>query len=142
MFGAIDYCSGRLCSPGIEGRLNAASSHAFLPLIMAETTEHLFVIHDGARSHTSASPQALLAAHHARITEQPFPSYSPDYNPIEYLWKKTKQRATHNQDCKEFAALTVSVEKALAYFATHADEVLCLFGRYCEESKLDLQKVA
>ena len=43
---------------------------------------------------------------------------------------------------KEFAALTVSVEEALAYFATHADEVLCLFGRYCEESKLDLQQVA
>jgi len=73
---------------------------------------------------------------------EPLPSYSPDEQPIEYLWKKTKQRATHNQYFKEFAALTVSVDKALACFATHADEVLELFGRYCEESGLDLQQAA
>jgi hypothetical protein len=52
------------------------------------------------------------------------------------------QRATHNQYFKEFAALTVSVDKALAFFATHAVEVLRLFGRYCEESGLDLQQAA
>ena len=75
------------------------------------------------------------------MTAHPLPSYAPDYNPIEYLWKKTKQRRTHNKYFKEFAVLTVSVEAALAYFVTHADEVICLFGRYCEESKLDLQQV-
>ncbi|MFB3088218.1 MAG: transposase [Acidiferrobacterales bacterium] len=32
-----------------------------------------------------------------RITAHPLPSYAPDYNPIEYLWKKTKQRRTHNK---------------------------------------------
>jgi hypothetical protein len=53
-----------------------------------------------------------------------------------------KQRATHNQYFKEFAALTVSVDKALAFFATHADEVLGLFGRYCEESGLALKQAA
>src|SRR5262245_23468120 len=26
----------------------------------------------------------------------------PDYNPIEYLWKKTKQRATHNNPTTSF----------------------------------------
>ena len=102
-------------------------------MIMAQTTEHLFLIHDGARYHTVPRP-AFLAAHKARLTEYPLPSYSPDYNPIEYLWKKTKQRATHNKYFKEFAELTVSVEKALAYFATHPDTVLGLFGRYCEKA--------
>ena len=100
------------------------------------------MIHDGARYHTSASTQAFLAAHHDRITEHPLPSYSPDYNPIEYLWKKTKQRATHNKYFKEFTALTISVEKALAYFAMHPEEVLGLFGRYCEESGLELKQAA
>ena len=109
---------------------------------MAHTTEHLFLIHDGARYHTSAATKAFLAAHHDRITEHPLPSYSPDYNPIEYLWKKTKQRATHNKYFKEFTALTISVEKALAYFATHPEEVLSLFGRYCEESGLELKQAA
>jgi transposase len=70
------------------------------------------------------------------------PSYSPDYNPSEDLWKKTKQRATPNKYFKEFATLTVSVDKALAYFATHSKEVLGLFGRYCEESGLELKQAA
>jgi transposase len=142
VFGAIDSFSGRLFFQGIEGRFNSASYHAFLQMILAQTTEHLFLIHDGARYHTSASTQTFLAAHHDRITEHPLPSYSPDYNPIEYLWKKTKQRATHNKYFKEFAALTISVEKALAYFVMHPAEVLGLFGRYCEESDLELKQAA
>jgi transposase len=142
VFGAIAYFSGQLLYQGIEGRLHAASYHAFLQIILAHTPQHLFLIHAGARYHTSASTQAFLAAHSARITAEPLPSYSPDDNPIAYLWKKTKQRATHNQYCKEFAALTVSVEKALAYFATHPDTVVGLFGRYCEESGLALQQAA
>jgi transposase len=142
VFGAIDYFSGRLFFQGIEGRFNSDSYHAFLQMIMAQTTAHLFLIHDGARYHTSAATKAFLAAHHDRITEHPLPSYSPDYNPIEYLWKKTKQRATHNKYFKEFAALTISVEKALAYFVMHPEEVLGLFGRYCEESGLELKQAA
>jgi transposase len=142
VFGAIEYFSGRLFSQGIEGRFNSDSYHTFLQMILAQTHEHLFLIHDGARYHTSASTKAFLAAHSERITVHPLPSYSPDYNPIEYLWKQTKQRATHNKYFKEFAALTVSVEKALAYFAQHPDTVLGLFGRYCEESGLALKQAA
>jgi transposase len=142
VFGAIEYFSGRLFYHGIEGRFNSESYQAFLQMILAQTTEHLFLIHDGARYHTSAATQAFLAAQSKRITEYPLPSYSPDYNPIEYLWRKTKKRATHNKYFKEFVELTVSVDKALAYFATHPDTVLGLFGRYCEESGLELKQVA
>lgn len=142
VFGAIEYFSGRLFYQGIEGRFNSESYQAFLQMIMAHTTQHLFLIHDGARYHTSASTQAFLAAHSTRITAEPLPSYSPDYNPIEYLWKKTKKRATHNQYFKEFAMLTASVDKALAYFAMHSETVLCLFGLYCEESGLALKQAA
>ena len=109
---------------------------------MEHTTQPLCLIHDGARDHTRAATQAFWAAHRDRITVEPLPSYSPAYNPIEYLWKKTKKRATHNQYCKELAALTVSVDKALAYFATHPDTVLELFGLYCEESGLELKQAA
>jgi transposase len=142
VFGAIEYFSGRLFYQGIEGRFNSDSYQGFLQRLMAQTTQPLFLIHDGARYHTSAATQAFLAAYRDRITVEPLPSYSPDYNPIEYLWKKTKKRATHNQYFKEFAALTVSVDKALAYFATHPDTVLGLFGLYCEESGLVLKQAA
>jgi transposase len=142
VFGAIEYFSGRLFYQGIEGRFTSDSYQEFLRMILAHTTEHLFLIHDGARYHTSQATQQFLETHCERITAYPLPSYSPDYNPIEYLWKKTKKRATHNQYFKEFAALMVSVDKALAYFATHPETVLGLFGLYCEESGLELKQAA
>jgi transposase len=49
VFGAIEYFSGRLFSQGIEGRVNSDRSPAFLQMLMAQTTEPLFLIHDGAR---------------------------------------------------------------------------------------------
>jgi transposase len=142
VFGIIEYFSGRLLYQGIEGRFNSENYQAFLQMILEQTTAHRFLIHDGARYHTSASTQAFLATHSERITAHPLPSYSPDYNPIEYLWKNTKKRATHNQYFKEFTALTVSVDKALAYFATHPEMVLGLFGLYCKESGLELKQAA
>src|SRR5207247_10589021 len=111
IFGAIEYFSGRLFSQGIEGRFASDSSQAFLRTILAHTTGHLFLIHDGARYHTSQATTQFLAQHADRLSGRPFPSYSPDDNPIEYLWKKPKKRATHTQYFKEFELLTVSVEK-------------------------------
>jgi transposase len=142
VFGAIEYFSGRLFYQGIEGRFTSDSYQEFVQMILAHTTAPLFLIHDGARYHTSKATQQFLETHRERITAYPLPSYSPDYNPIEYLWKKTKQRATDNQYFKEFAALTASVDKALAYFAMHPDTVFGLFGRYCEESGLELKQAA
>ena len=82
----------------------------------------------------------FLAAHSERITEHPLPSYSPDYNPIEYLCR-TKKRATHNKYFKECAAVVVSVDKALAYFAAHPEMVLDLW-LYCKESAFELEQAA
>ena len=81
-------------------------------------------------------------AHSERITEHPLPLYSPDYNPIEFLWRKTKKQPTYNKYFKEFAAVVVSVDKALAYFAAHPEMVLELFGLYCKESAFELKQVA
>jgi transposase len=142
VFGAIEYFSGRLFSQGIEGRFTSDSYQVFVQRILAQTTAHLFLIHDGARYHTSKATAQFFAAHADRLTGHPLPSYAPAYNPIEYLWKKTKQRATHNKYFKECVALTVSVDKALAYFATHPETVLGLFGRYCEESGLERKQAA
>ena len=40
------------------------------------------------------------------------PTYSPDYNPIEKLWKKIKQQDTHLHYFPTFEALTDKVEQA------------------------------
>ena len=60
------------------------------------------------------------------------PSYSPDYNPIEHLWKNMKRRTTHNRYFPEFALLCASVEEGLAYFQAHPAEVKQLMGTYLD----------
>src|SRR6266566_3340195 len=60
VFGAIEYFSGRLFYQGIEGRFTSASYQAFLTMILAQTTEHVLLIHDGARYHTSKATQQFL----------------------------------------------------------------------------------
>ena len=85
--GAIASVSGRLFYQGIEGRFTSDSYHEFLRMSLAHTTEHLFLIHDGARYHTSQATQQCLETHGERITASPLPSYAPDYNPIR-LYRK------------------------------------------------------
>src|SRR5262249_50900676 len=106
VFGALEYFSGRVFSQGSESRLISESYQAFLPRIIDQTTAPLFVIHDGARSHPSKATQPFLQRHGERIPVHPWPSYAPDYHPIEDLWTNTKKRAPHHQYFKEFAALT------------------------------------
>jgi len=134
VFGLIEFFSGRLFTQGLEGKFNSDAYQAFVLSVLAQTHEHLFLIQDGAKYHTSKATKAFFAQHAARLSVFQLPSYSPDYNPIEYLWRKTKRLATHNKYFAEFVQLIASVEQALTKFAQQAEDVLTLFGFYCDES--------
>ena len=84
------------------------------------------LIQDGATYHTSAAMPHFLAAHTARLTVFQLPSYSPDDNPIEKLWKKVKKEGTHLHYFPTFEALTDKVEHALLKFANTPAEILAL----------------
>jgi transposase len=132
VFGLIDYFSGRLFYKGHEGRFNSESSAAFLLDVLAQTRRHIVVMQDGARYHTSQSMQAFFKTPAARLTIEQLPSYSPDFNPIEHLWKKGKKDATHLKYFPEFTHLQAEVERALLHFAQTPSEITVLMARYCE----------
>jgi transposase len=132
VFGLIDFFTGRVFYRGIDSRFNSETYQAFLLKVLAETPRHVVLIQDGAKYHTSKAMREFFAAHQDRITVYQLPSYSPDYNPIEFLWKNVKRKATHNQYFPEFELLTLSVDQALAYYAKHPDEVKSLMGLYCQ----------
>lgn len=128
VLGLIDYFSGRFFYQGQQGRLDTVAYLAFLARVLEQTSQPLVLIQDGARYHTSQAAQAFFAAQAARLTVFQLPGYSPDYNPIEKLWKKVKDQETHLHYFPTFEALTNRVEQALLKFANAPQEVLALFG--------------
>jgi transposase len=117
VFGLIDYFTGHFFYQGQAGRLNSATYIAFLRRVLEQTTQPIILIQDGAKYHTSAETKAFFAQQTARLHVVQLPTYSPDYNPIEKLWKKIKQRETHLHYFPTFEALTEKVEQALLKFA-------------------------
>ena len=126
VFGVIDYFTGQLFYQGQEGRLNSATYIAFLTRVLARTTQFIILIQDGAKYHTSTETKAFFAQEAARLQVVQLPTYSPDYNPIEKLWKKIKQQDTHLHYFPTFEALTDKVEQALLKFANIPEEILAL----------------
>jgi len=80
------------------------------------------------RGNTSKAMKAFFEAHKDRLTVFDLPSYSPDYNPIEKLWKKVKEKGTHLQYFPTFDALKEKVQETLAFFENAKQEVLSLVG--------------
>lgn len=130
VFGAIEFFSGRLLYQGTEKRFQSDSYQAFLQFLLSQVPGQLILIQDGARYHTSKATRAFLEQHKERLIVYQLPSYSPDYNPIEYLWKKVKTKATHNRYFDEFVKLVHSVEQALQVLATQSSDILRLMGLY------------
>jgi len=126
VFGLLDYFTGRFFHQGLEGRFTSASYTAFLARVLAQTSGHVMLIQDGARYHTSAETKRFFAQHAERLTVYQLPSYSPDYNPIEKLWKKLKQQETHLHYFPTFGALSAKVGQALLKFENAPQEILAL----------------
>ena len=131
VFGLIDYFSGRFfCKGHDKGRLNSASYQSFLTEVLSKTRKHIILIQDGARYHTSKAMRQFFDKKANRITVYDLPSYSPDYNPIEKLWKKIKEKEIHLHYFPTFDSLKNKVEEALLHFKDLKNEVLSLFGFY------------
>ncbi len=133
VFGLLDYFTGRLFARGHSGRFTAESYCAFLAAVLAATDQPIVLVQDGARYHTAKDTRAFFAAHADRLTVYQLPTYSPDYNPIEHLWRNIKRRNTHNRYFPTFATLTEAVETALTHFQDHPTEVQRLMGTYLDQ---------
>lgn len=127
VLGLIDYFTGRFYYRCQEGRLNSECYAAFLQQVLHQTRKHVILVQDGARYHTSAAMRQFFEQHRDRLTVFQLPSYSPDFNPIEKLWKKIKEQGTHLHYFPTFDALKEKVEQALLDFKNAPREVLSLF---------------
>lgn len=132
IFGLIDYLSGAFFYKAHTGKFNSESYQAFLTEVLTKTTQHLILIQDGARYHTSKATTQFFAQHQQRLTLYQLPAYSPEFNPIEYLWRNIKKQATHLRYFPTFADLINKVDQKLRYFANTPKSILKLMGKYCQ----------
>jgi transposase len=132
VFGLIDYFTGRFFRQHQTARFTADTYRAFLQTVLDQTDRPILLLQDGARYHTAAAIQPFFAEHRARLTVYQLPGYSPDYNPIEHLWKNLKKRSTHLRYFPTFEDLTASVEEGLAFYDQHPEAVKAAIGNTLE----------
>jgi hypothetical protein len=75
--------------------------------------------------HQAAAIREVLAAH-PQLRLYRLPSYSPQLNPIERLWRVLRRRATHNRLFVTMAELRTTLRASLCYFHTMRHKVLSL----------------
>lgn len=134
VLGMIEYFTGRLFYHGQSERFTAARYCAFLATLLTSSDQPLIVVQDGARYHTAKETVAFVAQHAARLNVYQLPCYSPDYNPIEHLWRNVKRDKTHNRYFPTFETLIAAVEEGLTDFLDHPAEVKQLMGSHLDQA--------
>ncbi|HXG21041.1 MAG TPA: IS630 family transposase [Methylomirabilota bacterium] len=80
---------------------------------------------DNAPWHQAQDLASVLAAH-PQLQLYRLPSYSPQLNLIERLWRVLRRRATHNRLFATMAALRTALRASFCYFSTMRHKVLSL----------------
>ena len=98
VYGAIAVPTARF-SYAFAEVFNGSTFHRFLKRLVAKyRATKLFLILDNAPCHNlDAEGKAWLAEHCDDIELHRLPSYSPEFNPTEGVWKTTRKMATHNR---------------------------------------------
>jgi transposase len=135
VFGLIEYFSGKFVYKCQECRFTSETYSRFLKEVLDTTDKHIILVQDGARYHTSKAMGEFFAARSDRLSVYQLPAYSPDYNPIEKLWKEIKKDGIHLHYFPTFQHLTNKVHDVLPLFVNAPHKVLSLFGFYKDREK-------
>lgn len=130
VMGAINYNTANTHAMILEEMIDEDAFICFLKMILSETRKPIHLIIDNAGYHKSKKVREFNRENSKRLTIHYLPPYSPDYNPIEGLWKKIKSETTHNVYFPTVDSLKEALSKILRWFRSTPAEVRPLFGLY------------
>ena len=113
--------------------VNGESYVDFLRQLLDYHKSKIILVEDGAPYHNSNVVKEFKLANVARLTIERLPAFSPDYNPIEKLWKNTKRDSTHMKYFKTFEDLHDSVIKTFKAYMQEASKILCVMKKLRED---------
>lgn len=125
-FGAIRLRDGRLVTRRESGKFNGQTFLDFLKQLQEASQvsgKQVVVISDNARYHHAILHRQWREENAPTFRLDYLPSYSPDLNPIERVWKLTRRLRLHDQ---YFATLHAVLREVAEQFAQWAqpNEVL------------------
>jgi len=114
LFGAVNIRKGRLVTQ-FEQKFNAMTFQNFLKKLIKRGARgcRIVIILDNAKYHHANLLKPFLQKHRKRLKLEFLPSYSPELNPIERVWKLTRRLCTHNEYFPTLTALQEAVSKQL-----------------------------
>ena len=131
MFGVIEFFRGSFQYMETENKFNGESYIVFINKIMQQYACPVILVEDGAPYHRSK----IVTDYTNDLKDQEqlyvyrLPSYSPDFNPIEKLWKNTKKDATHCKFFPTFEDLRASVVRSFKKYMQDATKVICVMKK-------------
>jgi transposase len=98
IMGAMGMDNGQLITMK-AAIFNAKSFIAFVKKIIkrAKTKRKILLVLDNARFHHALVNKEFLNSVKHKLQLMYLPAYSPELNPIESFWKKTRRGVTHNR---------------------------------------------
>ncbi len=130
MSGAIEFYGGSFQYMEAEDKFNGESYTVFLKRILSQYDCPVILVEDGAPYHGARVVKDFLENKgKGRLLIYRLPSYSPDFNPIEKLWKNTKRDATHCKFFPTFEDIRASVVKVFKKYMEDAAKVICVMKK-------------
>jgi transposase len=126
VFGVIEFFDGDFHYMETPEKFNAQSYVQFLEYIVSQYQCPVILIEDGARYHNGPEARDFKERMESEgnLFVHRLPSYSPDYNPIEKLWRNTKKAATHCKYFPTFDHLRNAVIKAFEVYMRDATKII------------------
>ncbi len=132
-FGAVDWMTGQVLYQ-IGERKNSATFCQLIDEIchryraMVEGQRRVVLVLDNYGIHHSRQSRERLEREGSWLTVCWLPTYAPQLNPIEMLWKHVRRRVTHNHLYSSTEALVEAVEHFFDQLDHQPAEVLSVIG--------------
>ena len=131
IYGAISLQDAKFRFQFATG-FNAQTFHMFLKhLVQHSAQRKVFLIIDSAPWHNlDEDGVRWLNANRAKIELSRLPKYSPEFNPMEGVWKLTRKRATHNRFFATPDQRDMKLRKTFKRFQQHPLLILPQVSRF------------
>ena len=95
-FGALSLKTGTLFTQE-TATFNGETFVDFLSYLLQRTSGQIYLILDNTKYHRARILKEFFVQNQERLVLIFLPSYSPELNPIERVWRITRRQVTHNR---------------------------------------------